>query len=75
MAGRRAARSPRSRPAKTSGRPGDRAGKAKKANPLQRHEFQGEKKVIYRLWSIPSFRRIDTEPTETPHATTERCAD
>jgi hypothetical protein len=47
----------------------------KNANPLQRHEFQGEKKVIYTLWSIPSFRHIDTEPTEMPHATTERRAD
>ena len=36
------------------------------ANPLQRHESQGEKNVIYRyrLWSIPNFRRIDSRRPE-----------
>ena len=47
----------------------------KNANPLEGDEFQGEKKVTYRVCSIPSFRRIDAGLTETPDATTERCAD
>jgi hypothetical protein len=48
----------------------------KTQTPCNGTSFKGEKKVIYKaVWSISSFRRIDMEPTETPHATTERRAD